>query len=36
MSAKKFKLEILKPAQLELEEITLIHMELAGVESARQ
>lgn len=36
MSARKYKLEILKPAQHELEEIALIHMELAGIESAQK
>lgn len=36
MSEIKYELKILKPAQLELEEIALIHMELVGVESARK
>ena len=36
MRAKKYELKILKPAQLELEEIALIHRELVGVESARK
>jgi hypothetical protein len=30
MRASKYKLEILKPAQHELEEIALIHLELVG------
>lgn len=32
----KYKLELLRPAQRELEEIALVHMELAGIESARK
>ena len=36
MSKVKYKLELLRPAQRELEEIALVHMELAGVESARK
>ncbi len=36
MSAKKYELKILKPAQLELEEIAHIHRELVGAESARK
>ncbi|NLF46611.1 MAG: type II toxin-antitoxin system RelE/ParE family toxin [Syntrophomonadaceae bacterium] len=36
MSEIRYELKILKPAQLELEEIALIHMELVGVESARK
>lgn len=35
MNAGKIKLEILAPAQHELEEIALIHLELAGPQSAR-
>ncbi len=33
---RRFKLELLLPAQRELEEIARIHMELAGSESARK
>lgn len=36
MSKPKYKLELLTPAQRELEEIALVHMELVGVESARK
>ncbi|MFA7467938.1 MAG: type II toxin-antitoxin system RelE/ParE family toxin [Desulfotomaculaceae bacterium] len=36
MSKPKYKLEFLTPAQRELEEIALVHMELVGVESARK
>lgn len=36
MSKANYKLELLRPAQRELEEIALVHMELAGVESARK
>ena len=35
MDQPKNKMEILTPAQRELEEIALIHLELVGVESAR-
>ncbi|MCG9968265.1 type II toxin-antitoxin system RelE/ParE family toxin [Pelotomaculum terephthalicicum JT] len=36
MRKPKYKLELLTPAQRELEEIALVHMELVGVESARK
>lgn len=36
MSAPKNELVILLPAQRELEEIALVHLELVGVESARK
>ena len=36
MSKPKYKLELLTPAQRELEEIALVHMKLVGVESARK
>jgi Plasmid stabilization system protein len=35
MSEKRYKLEILTPAQRELEEIALVHLELVGPQSAR-
>lgn len=36
MGKPKYKLELLTPAQRELEEIALVHMELVGVKSARK
>jgi len=36
MAVPKYKLEILTPAQRELEEIALVHLELAGPDSARK
>lgn len=36
MGEPKYKLKFLTPAQRELEEIALVHMELVDVESARK